>query len=91
MKFLKNIVKPHVRQWIYRVSMAVIPLLVVAGIIAEEQVLNIVGLLVAVLAISVADGNVEDERTPVKDDSEVVDVKYEPRHSNDEDDFKIRF
>ena len=86
MSFLKNIVKPQVRHWLYRVSMAVIPLLVVWGYVAEEQVLSIVGLVIAVLNISVADGNVtvNEEFDPIEKNNNDSELDtYVPRHAKE--------
>jgi hypothetical protein len=51
MDFLKRLPSPAARQWAYRVVLAAIPLLVVAGLIAPEQVGLWLALAAAVLGV----------------------------------------
>lgn len=77
-KFLKDIVKPKTRHWLYRVAIAVLSLLAGIGIVTEELVPLIIGVIGAILAVGVADGNVpEDTEFEVEQLSNDSDNKYE--------------
>ena len=45
---MDNILKPEVRLWVYRVTLAALPLLAIAGVISDSAVAQI-GLLAAAL------------------------------------------
>lgn len=52
---------PGVRKWIYRVGVAVSPLLVVYGVLEKEDAALWVSLLYTVLGFGVAHNNVNDD------------------------------
>ena len=56
--FFKNLLRPEVRQWLYRISISVVMLLGGYGLIEESVIPLIIALVASVFAISVADSNV---------------------------------
>lgn len=77
-KFTKFLT-PDVRRWMYRVLLALLPILAAYGKIAESDVPLIVALVAAVLGIGVAEVN-----TPSPDQvskvAEVKNVSYDRRN-----------
>ena len=70
MEFLRDIMSPEARQWLYRVSLAVIALLGVLGVLTDEVIPAVIGLIGAIFAIGVADGNVNRTTTPEEESGE---------------------
>lgn len=56
--FIKDLLKPEVRQWLYRISIAIVMLLGGYGLIEDNIIPLIVSLIAAIFAIGVADNNV---------------------------------
>jgi hypothetical protein len=66
-----NILTPEVRQWIYNVSMAVIPLLVMFGVFDQDVAGQVALIIAAVLGLSsnaIARANVTKPSAPAADD-----------------------
>jgi hypothetical protein len=66
-----NILTPEVRQWIYNVSMAVVPLLVMFGVFDQDVAGQVALIIAAVLGLgsnAVARANVTKPTAPAADD-----------------------
>lgn len=68
--FLKDITTPRGRHWLYRVAIAVIALMTALGWVTQDMEPFIVAVVAAVLSISVADGNVNEEEEYFEDEYE---------------------
>lgn len=68
MSFLKDIFTPQTRRYLYRVSLALITLLATLGVVSQEVLPAIVGLIAAVFAISIADGNIPEPEKDITGD-----------------------
>jgi hypothetical protein len=64
LKLFTDIVKPETRQYLYRIVLVVAGILGTTGVITEELLPLITALAAAVLAVAVADGNVNKAPAP---------------------------
>lgn len=68
MSFLRDIFTAQTRRYLYRVSIALITLLAVLGIVSQEVLPAIVGLVAAVFSITLADGNIPEPYEDITDE-----------------------
>lgn len=72
MTLLKEIATPKTRKYIYRVLLAIVPILIFYGLIQEEIAPQIIALLGALFGFSVADSNTPKDEKEDSDDSFVI-------------------
>lgn len=61
MNFLKDIIKPKTRKYLYKIVLTLIPLLTAYGLLAQEMAPLIGALAASILSVAVADGNVDKD------------------------------
>lgn len=79
MENFRKVFTPSVRRWLYRVLIALLPILTAAGIITEDMAPMVAGLIAAALAIGVADINVPeapDYEESANDDNRLLPDKF---------------
>lgn len=61
MKIFKDLMKPSVRSYFYKVTVALIALLGTLGVFSQEILPFVMALVAAIFAVGLADGNINQE------------------------------
>lgn len=61
MKIFKDLMKPQVRSYFYKVTVALIAMLGALGVFSQEILPFVLALVAAIFAVGLADGNINKE------------------------------